>query len=217
MILVSILLTASLALNTHCRPLLRDETISKADWAWKYLETYGYIPAKLTSTNKENILAEAIADFQSFSDINRTATLDSETLDLMHRPRCGNKDMLEVRSRRFKRFALHGSRWQARRLLYKISTYPPSRVLSKREVDGAIEEALKVWSDVADLEFERVEEGEAHIDIQFGKGDHGDDDPFDGRGMAASRRYFTRCIITVLFRGDFGSRLLPTVRRRYSL
>ena len=55
-------------------------------------------------------------------------------------------------------------------------------MLSKREVDEAMEEALKVWSDVADLEFERVEAGEAHIDIEFGKGEHGDDDPFDGRG-----------------------------------
>ena len=72
MILVLALLTASLTLNSYCRPLLRDESISKEDWAWKYLETYGYIPEKLTSTNKENILAEAIADFQSFSDLNRT-------------------------------------------------------------------------------------------------------------------------------------------------
>ena len=123
------------------------------------------------------------------------AALDEETLELMHRPRCGNKDMVKVQGGRAKRFALHGSRWQARRLLYKISTYPPSRVLSKREVDGAIEEALKVWSDVADLEFERVEEGEAHIDIQFGKGDHGDDDPFDGRGMAGDIFHFFSSII----------------------
>ena len=100
----------------------------------------------------------------------------------MHRPRCGNKDMLKVSGGRSKRFALHGSRWQARRLLYKISSYPPSSVLSQSDVDQAMEEALKVWSDVADLEFERVEAGEAHIDIQFGRGDHGDDDPFDGRG-----------------------------------
>ena len=72
MILTSALLTASLLINTHCRPLIRDDTISKAAWAWRYLETYGYIPEKLASANKENILAKAIADFQSFSDINMT-------------------------------------------------------------------------------------------------------------------------------------------------
>ena len=72
MILTWALLTASLVLTTHCRPLLRDDTISKSAWAWRYLETYGYIPAKLASANKENILARAIADFQSFSNINRT-------------------------------------------------------------------------------------------------------------------------------------------------
>jgi len=196
MILTAALVTASLVINTHCRPLLRDDTISKSAWAWRYLETYGYIPDKLASANKENILAKAIADFQSFSDINMTAALNAETLALMHRPRCGNKDMLKVRGGRSKRFALHGSRWQARKLLYKISSYPPSRVLSKREVDEAMEEALKVWSDVADLEFERVETGVAHIDIQFGKGEHGDDDPFDGRGGTLAHAFFP------LFGGD---------------
>ena len=71
MILTWALLTTSLFINTHCRPL--DDTISKEGaWAWRYLETYGYIPAKLSSLNKRNILAGAIADFQSFSGINRT-------------------------------------------------------------------------------------------------------------------------------------------------
>ena len=72
MILTSALLTTSLFISTDGRPLVRDDTISKDDWAWRYLESYGYIPAKLSSLNKKNILAEAIADFQSFSGINRT-------------------------------------------------------------------------------------------------------------------------------------------------
>ena len=95
-----------------------------------------------------------------------------------------------------------GGRWQARRLLYKISSYPPSRVLAKREVDEAMAEALKVWSDVADLEFERVEAGEAHIDIQFGQGEHGDDDPFDGRGGQISPSKFCSVIIRLLFQEE---------------
>ena len=63
-----------------------------------------------------------------------------------------------------------------------------------------MEEALKVWSDVADLEFERVEDGEAHIDIQFGKGEHGDDDPFDGRGGRSSQ-YILFCQYSTSFLG----------------
>ena len=73
-------------------------------------------------------------------------------------------------------------RWRADRLLYKISTYPPESLLSKQQVEDAMEEAFKVWSDVADLEFERVSDGVAHIVIEFSSRDHGDDDPFDGRG-----------------------------------
>ena len=78
-----------------------------------------------------------------------------------------------------------------------------------------MEEALKVWSDAADLEFLRVEDGVAHIDIQFGRGDHGDDDPFDGRGGQISALY--QCLICFFSRGNLGSRLLPTVWRRYPL
>ena len=77
-----------------------------------------------------------------------------------------------------------------------------------------MEEALKVWSDAADLEFLRVEDGAAHIDVQFGRGEHGDDDPFDGRGGRIS---FSHHYLYIWSRGNFGSRLLPTVWRRYSL
>ena len=45
-----------------------------------------------------------------------------------------------------------------------------------------MEEAFKVWSDVADLEFERVTDQEADMEIKFVRRDHRDGDPFDGRG-----------------------------------
>ena len=106
--------------------------------------------------------------------------LDDETLELMHKRRCGNKDV--DKKDRAKRFILQGSRWRTHKLTYKISQYPSRRLLSEQEVNEAMEEAFKVWSDVADLEFERVTDQEAHIVIEFSAGNHGDDDPFDGRG-----------------------------------
>ena len=102
-------------------------------------------------------------------------------MDLMHRRRCGNKDV--DRKVRAKRFILQGSRWRTHKLLYKISRYPSKRLLSKQEVNQAMEEAFKVWSDVADLEFERVTDQEADIDILFVRREHRDGDPFDGRGI----------------------------------
>ena len=120
--------------------------------------------------------------------MNVPGDLDKETLDLMHRRRCGNKDV--DRKVRAKRFILQGSRWRTHKLLYKISRYPSKRLLSKQEVIQAMEEAFKVWSDVADLEFERVTDGEAHIVIEFSSGDHGDDDPFDGRGGTLAHAFF---------------------------
>jgi len=76
------------------------------------------------------------------------------------------------------------------KLLYKISQYPSRKLLSEQEVNEALEEAFKVWSDVADLEFERVTDREAHIVVEFSAGNHGDDDPFDGRGGTLAHAFF---------------------------
>ena len=82
-----------------------------------------------------------------------------------------------------KHFVDYSFSWRPKKkLLYKISKYPTKR-LSEQEVNEAMEEAFKVWSDVADLEFERVTDGEADIDILFVRREHRDGDPFDGRGI----------------------------------
>ena len=53
-----------------------------------------------------------------------------------------------------------------------------------------MKEAFKVWSDVTNLKFEKIFSGDAHIEIRFEEGNHGDDDPFDGEGGTLAHAFF---------------------------
>ena len=69
-----LLLLAATAAN--CRPLTggAGDLVADADWAWQYLEEFGYINEASTKfvSSKRKVLANAIADFQSFSGLNVT-------------------------------------------------------------------------------------------------------------------------------------------------
>ena len=77
-----------------------------------------------------------------------------------------------------------------RALTYRISKYPTTQRLSKREVDKEIQKALNVWADVTDLTFEQRSFGKVHIDIKFENSMHGDGDPFDGKGGTLAHAFF---------------------------
>jgi len=77
-----------------------------------------------------------------------------------------------------------------RNLTYKISKYPSSKRLSKKEVDKEIQKALEVWSEVTNLTFEQRSSGRVHINVRFEKGEHGDGDAFDGPGGTLAHAYF---------------------------
>ncbi len=75
-------------------------------------------------------------------------------------------------------------------LTYKISSYPSTRNLNRREVDEEIRRALDVWSEFTDLTFTQKTRGRVHIDIRFEEGEHGDGDPFDGQGGTLAHAFF---------------------------
>ena len=58
-------------------------------------------------SGKLQSMRSAITDFQTFAGINITGQLDDETMKWMTKRRCGVKDSIRVRT---KRFALQGSR-----------------------------------------------------------------------------------------------------------
>lgn len=180
----------SLSMST---PIRDTETLTDA---MMYLMKYGYMDVKKVGAKSAPLLShdglrDYIKEFQSFAGLPQTGDLDDRTVDLMKTPRCGVKDIVgKGATTRRKRYALQGSRWKVRNLTYKISKYPTSKRLSKREVDKEIRKALQVWSDVTDLTFEQKSAGRVHIDVRFENGEHGDGDPFDGAGGTLAHAYF---------------------------
>ena len=86
--------------------------------------------------------------------------------------------------------SISGSRWRVKDLTYKISRYPSTKRLSKRDVDNEIKKALNVWSKHTDLNFIQKRSGKVHIDVRFEEGEHGDGDPFDGSGGTLAHAFF---------------------------
>ncbi|XP_078401959.1 collagenase 3-like [Cetorhinus maximus] len=151
------------------------EQISENDWhqCRKYLKTF-YNMTGSTLKKSANGLTQKIGEMQEFFGLQVTGTLNSETVTIMNKARCGVPDLEQYT------FSPGEPRWPRNRITYRIVNYTPD--LQKREVDTAISLALKVWSDVTPLTFVRLYTREADIMILFARGSHGDFGPFDGEG-----------------------------------
>ncbi|NXN54206.1 MMP27 protein, partial [Rynchops niger] len=107
--------------------------------------------------------AEKLRKMQQFFGLKVTGKPDSETLEMMKKPRCGVPDV-----------GLYGVTlpgWKKTKLTYRIVNHTPD--MSKEDVDKAIQKAFKVWSTVTPLIFTRIHEGIADIMIAFGTKAHG--------------------------------------------
>ena len=58
--------------------------------------------------------------------------------------------------------------------------------MSSRKVDRVLAEAFSIWSSATSLKFKLQRTGKVHIDLRFERKDHGDEDPFDGKGRAVA-------------------------------
>uniref|UniRef100_A0A672HD90 Matrix metallopeptidase 30 n=1 Tax=Salarias fasciatus TaxID=181472 RepID=A0A672HD90_SALFA len=109
---------------------------------------------------------------QEFFGLEATGQLDSNTLEVMNRPRCGFTDVL-----RYSHFE-GGPKWDKTVITYRVTEYTPD--LTQSEVDETLAKALKLYGDVTPLDFKQIDSGTADIMIKFTPGDHGDFAPFDG-------------------------------------
>uniref|UniRef100_G1QKN0 72 kDa type IV collagenase n=1 Tax=Nomascus leucogenys TaxID=61853 RepID=G1QKN0_NOMLE len=110
------------------------------------------------------VLKDTLKKMQKFFGLPQTGDLDQNTIETMRKPRCGNPDV---------------PKWDKNQITYRIVGYTPD--LDPETVDDAFARAFQVWSDVTPLRFSRIHDGEADIMINFGRWEHGDGYPFDGK------------------------------------
>ncbi|XP_069852041.1 stromelysin-1-like [Dipodomys merriami] len=154
------------------------------DLVQHYLENYYNLEkdAKQFIKRKDSSpVVKKIQEMQKFLGLEVTGKLDSDTMRMMGRPRCGVPDVGHFTT-------FPGTpKWQKNHLTYRIVNYTPD--LPRQVVDSAIEKALRVWAEVTPLTFSRTYEGEADIMISFAVREHGDFSPFDGPGMVLAHAY----------------------------
>ena len=117
-----LLLCLTLFLTSRSKPLKKTtvDVLDTSHYAHKYLVRYGYMADTQESleSGKLQSMRSAITDFQTFAGINITGQLDDETMKWMTKRRCGVKDSIRVRT---KRFALQGSRKVVEHLILDYS------------------------------------------------------------------------------------------------
>ncbi|XP_068936732.1 macrophage metalloelastase-like [Petaurus breviceps papuanus] len=164
----------TLSIN-HGKKLLIAETYLKDFYGLKMTET------PVNKVKSSDPVVEKIEEMQKFFGLKVTGTLDSETLEMMQKPRCGVPDV-----HAFSVFP-NRPRWNRYQLTYRIMNYTPD--MTRADVDYAIEKAFEVWSNVTPLTFKKIYTEEADIMISFASGVHGDFYPFDGRDGTLAHAY----------------------------
>ncbi|KFV45490.1 Stromelysin-1, partial [Tyto alba] len=149
----------------------------------KYLENYyGFKKDGESLIWKSNSpMTQKIKEMQKFFGLEVTGNLDSGTLDLVQKRRCGFPDVAG-----FSTFAGE-PKWTKQVLTYRILNYTPD--LHPVDVNAAIKKALSVWSRVTPLKFIKKDRGDADIMISFAARGHNDFIPFDGPGGSIAHAY----------------------------
>uniref|UniRef100_A0A8C4DGU0 72 kDa type IV collagenase n=1 Tax=Dicentrarchus labrax TaxID=13489 RepID=A0A8C4DGU0_DICLA len=119
------------------------------------------------------VLKDTLKKMQKFFALQETGEIDVKTVDIMRKPRCGVPDVANYN------FFHRKPMWQKKDVTYRILGYTPD--LDEEVINDAFFRAFKVWSDVTPLSFTRLMDGEADIMINFGRNEHGDGYPFDGK------------------------------------
>ncbi|CAL8322276.1 unnamed protein product [Lota lota] len=171
-------------------------TTEQLDIGVDWLSKFGYLPPPDPVTGQlqtQEALTKAIKAMQKFGGLTETGVLDQATLGLMQTPRCSLPDVSdpEGTTGRSRRSLKPQNKWTKRHLSWRVRTFPKeSAVLGRDTVRALMHYALKVWSDIAPLNFHEVAGSDADIQIDFTKADHDDGYPFDGPGGTVAHAFF---------------------------
>ncbi|XP_023273498.1 collagenase 3-like [Seriola lalandi dorsalis] len=158
------------------------EELSKAqDYLSQFFSDVGVSAPSSVLRSSLDSFDDTLKKMQEFFGLEMTGQLDSNTLEVMARPRCGFTDVT-----RYGHF--NGQpKWDKTVLTYRITDYTPD--LSQSDVDATIAKALKIYSDVIPLDFKQIDSGTADIMITFRSREHGDFAPFDGEGQVLAHAF----------------------------
>ncbi|GLG99055.1 Matrix metalloproteinase-2 [Gryllus bimaculatus] len=175
--------------NTVPPTMRAPENPPPADTAVEFMKRFGYLDPGIPNSEalyREDAIIEAIKNMQKFGAIPQTGILDSNTLQLMKRKRCGVPDV--IRRKRIKRYIVGSEGWKKRNITYFIANWTPK--LGEENVFHEMQKAFNSWSGYARLSFQYSRDPNADIIIAFGRGPHGDYYPFDGPGNILAHAYF---------------------------
>ncbi|XP_047321559.1 metalloendoproteinase 3-MMP-like [Impatiens glandulifera] len=161
----------------------------------QYFAKYGYLSPSHVQTDSNNDghfndeLEAAVKKYQVFFHLNVSGVLDSKTLSLMGTPRCGNSDhdadrTLQQHNITKSFYVLHPTKWNKRNLSFSIK--PGTRP----DATDPINSAIAAWDRVSALTFVGDEFSKADLKFSFLKGEHGDNNPFDGPGNELGHSFY---------------------------
>ncbi|KAI5610095.1 matrix metalloproteinase-9 precursor [Silurus asotus] len=158
------------------------KNMTDADLAQSYLKRFGYMKILDKSGHQGSVsTSKALKRLQNQLGLKETGHLDQSTMEAMKKPRCGVPDV-----RNYQTFE-GDLKWDHNDVTYRILNYSPD--LDSSIIDDAFARAFNVWSDVTPLTFTRLYDGTADIMISFGKKNHGDPYPFDGKDGLLAHAY----------------------------
>ncbi|XP_040009672.1 matrix metalloproteinase-9 [Xiphias gladius] len=158
------------------------KNMTDTELAETYLKKFGYLNTVHRSGFQSMVsTSKALKRMQRQMGLEETGELDKSTLEAMKQPRCGVPDVANYKT-------FDGDlKWDHNNVTYRILNYSPD--MASFLIDDAFARAFKVWSDVTPLTFTRLFDGTADIMISFGKTDHGDPYPFDGKDGLLAHAY----------------------------
>ncbi|XP_028321658.1 collagenase 3-like isoform X2 [Gouania willdenowi] len=139
---------------------LSQEEQSKAQsYLSRFFSDVGVSPPNSVLRSSLDSFEDTLRKMQEFFGLEVTGQLDSNTLEVMDRPRCGFTDVT-----RYSHFEGR-PKWDKSIITYRVTDYTTD--LSHREVDTVLAKALKLYSDVTPLVFKKIDSGTADIMIKF--------------------------------------------------
>lgn len=183
MLLLSVGLSVAEDLNTEKE---QEEYLIK----FRYMGDFSQDPRISEMVNKEDIFKNAVENFQMMAGLNQTGEVDEETKTYMRMPRCGMFDQIkeDAYTKRRKRYALGGSRWDKKALTYTFKSY--TQQLKNGQIERIMRDAFNQWQINSGLTFTKVNSPKADIIISFVRRDHGDGNPFDGPGQVLAHAFY---------------------------